>query len=70
MEHPGLRMMDRCKYFKTTKIECPPEKECLICLLRNKKGDCIKDIAEEKCLEMEEAIAEIWRLFYEQRKTN
>lgn len=60
----------RCKYFKKTKIKCPPEKECLLCPLREKKtGDCIKDIHEDASEKAEERTSEIWRRFYEGKNT-
>ena len=64
--------MSRCKYFKKTGIKAPVEKECLVCTLRNKKGDCLKDIYGdkfEKCAEeANEEASEIWRRFYKEEK--
>ncbi len=58
-----------CPHFKRTKLPVPEgESECSICPLRNKKGDCIKDIVEDKGLEIEQEISEIWRIFYAKRK--
>ena len=65
----GDKLSTRCKYFKQTKIKCPAEKECQVCPLRDKTGDCIKDIHEDASLNVEERTAEIWRKFYE-RKDN
>ena len=60
--------MNRCPYFKKTKIKCSPEKECLLCPLRD-KGDCIKDIHEDASEMAEERTSEIWRRFYENKNT-
>ena len=57
-------MSVRCKYFKKTGIKCRSEKECLLCPLRDEKGDCIKDIHEDASLNVEERTSEIWRKFY------
>ena len=63
----------RCSHFAMTgiklKVKHTPEEECRICPLRNEKGDCIKDIMEEKSSEMETEISEIWRCFYDRAKT-
>ncbi len=60
-------MSDRCEHFKKTGIKGKntPEQECGICPLRNKTGECIKDIMDDKSLEIETEISEIWRRFYE-----
>lgn len=60
-------MSTRCEYFKQTGIKCPPEKECLLCPLRDEKGDCIKDIHEDASEKVEERTSEIWRQFYERK---
>lgn len=60
---------DICPHFKKTKLLVPEGKEeCSVCPLRNKKGDCIKDIVEDKALEIEAEVSEIWRVFYARRK--
>lgn len=56
-----------CPHFKKTGLKSKPEKECLICPLRNEKGDCIKDIMDDRSLEMEQEISEIWRIFYKNK---
>ena len=60
-----------CEHFKKTGIKLGthnPEDECRICPLRNKKGDCIKDIMDDKGLEMEAEISGIWQRFYKEKK--
>ncbi len=59
-------MLDRCEHFKKTGIKGKHtlEQECKICPLRNAKGECIKDIMDDKGLEIETEISEIWRKFY------
>ena len=58
----------RCSHFAMTgiklKVKHTPEEECRICPLRNEKGDCIKDIMEEKGLEMEAEVSQIWERFW------
>ena len=59
-----------CEHFKKTGIELgkhKAEEECRVCPLKNKTGDCIKDILEEKGLEIETELLEIWRRFYEEK---
>ena len=62
-----------CEHFARTKIKLPakhsPEQECRICPLRNDTGNCIKDIMDDKGLEIETEISEIWRRFYEDKST-
>ena len=53
------------KFKKTRRIES----ECQICPLRNKNGDCIKDIIDNYGLGIETEISEIWRCFFESKNT-
>lgn len=59
-----------CEHFQKAgwKVSIP-EKECLVCPLRNEVGNCIQDIIDDKGLEMGTEISEIWRVFYEQKQT-
>ena len=58
-----------CKHFARTNIKLPKghriEDECKICPLRDKNGDCIKDIYDDFSEKTEERISEIWRIYYE-----
>ena len=64
-----------CNEFAKTGIKLKKhkaEEECRICPLRNKKGDCIVDIGEDKAGKMSKEISaeisEIWRKFYGVKK--
>ena len=62
-----------CEHFAKTKIKLPLghqiEAECKICPLRDDKGDCPVDIAEDLILIASERISEIWRKYYECNRT-
>ena len=54
-----------CEHFRKTGLKAKNlEEECRICPLRNEKGDCIKDIMEEKSSEMETEVSQIWERFW------
>ena len=62
--------VERCKFFLQTGISTkivPYYKECKVCPLINKNGDCMSDIAEKHGSEMSEEIGEIWRDYFEKR---
>lgn len=62
--------VDRCKFFLMTgrAAVVPYYKECKVCPLRNKEGDCINDIMDDSCKQMSEQIGLIWRDYFEKRK--
>ena len=60
-----------CEHFARTGIKLSAKHtiadECNICPLRNKNGDCIKDIIDNYGLGIEVEISEIWRKYYEDK---
>ena len=65
--------VDRCKYFLMTgrARAVPYYKECKVCPLRNKEGDCLDDIVNDTSSEAGVKIASIWcdywKDYYEKR---
>jgi len=67
-------MKNLCKHFAKTGIKLPRkheiEDECKVCPLRNKRGDCIKDIIDNYGEGVENEISEIWRSFYHKSESD
>ena len=55
---------ERCKFFAKTGMKSPPDKECLVCPLREKNGDCLQDIADFENQNAQLRTSDIWSKYW------